>query len=164
MLWKNGGGCRVCSAWWSPVSCSSTSPVSGLTSSRPLLNRDPSPTMTSCVHMGVRMTQSFPFLFLFFPVKPAKGQKCLQAAGCLLSFTYCSFCLYLWSFCLTFVRKLSGFLKGFFFFASLSLFSSVCCVRLEIMEWKRKYFPYCTDEQSLICFFFYVSIFWCIDI
>lgn len=41
----------------------------------------------------------------------------------------------------------------FFFFASLSLFSSVCCVRLEIMEWKRKYFPYCTDEQSLIFFF-----------
>lgn len=56
MHWKNVGGCRVYSTWWSPASCSSTSPASGWTSSRPLLNQGPFPTVTFCVCMEVRVT------------------------------------------------------------------------------------------------------------
>lgn len=54
MHWKNVGGCRAYSTWWSPASCSSTSPGSGLTSSRPLLSLGPSLMTTSCVYMEVR--------------------------------------------------------------------------------------------------------------
>lgn len=53
MQWRSVGGCRVCSAWWSPACCSSTSPASGLTSSRPLPSQGPFPMTTSCARMEV---------------------------------------------------------------------------------------------------------------
>lgn len=56
MHWRNVGGCRVYSTWWSPASCSSTSLANGWTSSRPLQNRGPFPTATFCVFMEVRVT------------------------------------------------------------------------------------------------------------
>lgn len=55
--WKNVGGYQVYSTWWSPASCSSTSPASGLTSSKPLLSRGLFPTTTSCVRMEVRINK-----------------------------------------------------------------------------------------------------------
>lgn len=54
--WRNVGECRACSAWWSPACCSSTSPASGSTSSRPSPSRGPFPTATFYVHMEVRTT------------------------------------------------------------------------------------------------------------
>lgn len=53
MHWKNAEGYQCYATWWNLASCSSTSPASGWTNSRPLQSQGPFRIGTSCVHMEV---------------------------------------------------------------------------------------------------------------
>lgn len=54
MHWKSAEEYQCYAIWWSPASCSSTSPASGWTNSRPSQSQGPFQIGTSCVHMEVR--------------------------------------------------------------------------------------------------------------
>lgn len=82
---KNAGGCLVYSTWWSPAFCSSTSPASGLTSSRPLLSRGPFPMTTSCVCMEVRVT-----VVVVIILKPLRYESVPEPESFFSSFFFCS--------------------------------------------------------------------------
>lgn len=53
MHWKNAEEYQCYATWWSLASCSSTSPASGWTNSRPLQSLGPFQIGTSCAHMEV---------------------------------------------------------------------------------------------------------------
>lgn len=82
-LRRRGGRWPVCSTWWSQASCSSTSPASGWTNSKPLLSQDPSQTMTSCVPTEVRttlikrlITWEIKFAFIFWRIRGTIRTSC----------------------------------------------------------------------------------------